>query len=226
MFMSAKVQPPTSDPRLVCVARLHEQKGIPILLQAAAVLIGKGISFRVTLIGDGPLRTQITQQVDELGLKDVIELAGFRSNGEIVSALLQSRALVLPSFAEGLPVVLMESLALHRPVLSTYVGGITELVEAGVNGWLVPAGSVPALAAAMLEVLEADPNQLARMGAAGAAKVTEEHDSLREAAKLVDLFADGIADGTGKKPSPPCFDAELDRDSTTRPPMMTVGAAN
>ena len=102
--------------------------------------------------------------------------------------LLASRALVLPSFAEGLPVVLMEALALGRPVISTYVAGIPELVDAGVSGWLVPAGSVPALADAMREALTAPLATLERMGRAGAALVAERHDAKKEAAKLADLI--------------------------------------
>jgi glycosyltransferase involved in cell wall biosynthesis len=101
---------------------------------------------------------------------------------------MRTRALVLPSFAEGLPVVLMEALALHRPVVSTYVAGIPELVEDGGNGWLVPAGSVDALAAALFRVLEAAPERLAEMGRAGAARVAAAHNASREAAKLAALF--------------------------------------
>src|SRR3982751_856742 len=74
------------------------------------------------------------------------------------------RALVLPSFAEGLPVVIMEAMALRRPVISTFVAGIPELVETGKCGWLVPAGDVPALVEAMRQSLQASPTELERLG--------------------------------------------------------------
>ncbi len=74
--------------------------------------------------------------------------------------------MVLPSFAEGLPVVIMEAMALRRPVISTYVAGIPELVRPGIDGWLVPAGDVEALAEAMQACLEAPVEELARMGEA------------------------------------------------------------
>jgi glycosyltransferase involved in cell wall biosynthesis len=108
---------------------------------------------------------------------------------------------VLPSFAEGLPVVLMEAMALGRPVISTYIAGIPELVEPGVNGWLVPAGSVEALASAMREVLEAPVERLEAMGRRGAIRVARDHDAAREAGKLAELFRVSVRSGA---PTGPC----------------------
>src|SRR5205823_8220460 len=105
--------------------------------------------------------------------------------------LTEARALVLPSFAEGLPVVLMEALALGRPVVTTYVAGIPELVADGVNGWLVPAGSVDALVGALRDVLRAPTEQLERMGKEGAGRAAARHDAAREAATLAGLFRGG-----------------------------------
>jgi glycosyltransferase involved in cell wall biosynthesis len=102
--------------------------------------------------------------------------------------LLAARALVLPSFAEGLPVAIMEAMALGRPVISTYTAGIPELVEPGVNGWLVPAGAIEPLADAMAKALTADQVELERMGRAGAARIAERHNSLTEAGELLKLF--------------------------------------
>ena len=94
----------------------------------------------------------------------------------------------MPSFAEGLPVVLMEALALGRPVVTTYIAGIPELVEHGVNGWLIPAGSVEALAEALRQTLQASVERLTQMGKAGAVRVAAMHDARGEAAKLLGLF--------------------------------------
>ena len=102
--------------------------------------------------------------------------------------LLAARALVLPSFAEGLPVVIMEAMALKRPIISTFVAGIPELVRTGEHGWLVPAGDVKALVDAMLECLNTPVDTLERMGEAGHKHVLLHHNVELEAAKLVKLF--------------------------------------
>jgi glycosyltransferase involved in cell wall biosynthesis len=99
-----------------------------------------------------------------------------------------ARALVLPSFSENMPVVIMEAMALARPVISTYVAGIPELVQPGKTGWLVPASDEIALAQAMREVLVAPVSELAAMGAAGRRHILDQHDALKEAKKLKCLW--------------------------------------
>jgi glycosyltransferase involved in cell wall biosynthesis len=193
-FHDVAPTPPAAEPRLTCVARLHEQKGLPMLVDAVALLRKNGVPVQVTIVGDGPLRGLLEQRIAELGLGDAIRLAGWMSNAEVRRELLASRALVLPSFAEGLPVVIMESLALHRPVISTYVAGIPELVEHNVCGKLVPAGAVEPLAVAMCEILEASVDRLAAMGAEGARRVRREHGAATEAAKLAALVERTVAD--------------------------------
>ena len=106
---------------------------------------------------------------------------------------------MLPSFAEGLPVVIMESLALGRPVLTTAIAGIPELVKEGINGWLIPAGSVPALAEGMRKVLNTPPGDLEKMGKAGASAIRWEHNASLEAAKLARL----LTASASRQPMPP-----------------------
>ena len=101
---------------------------------------------------------------------------------------------MLPSFAEGLPVVIMEAMALRRPVLTTYVGGIPELVRPGENGWLFPAGDVDELAAAMEDFLSRSSEELRVMGEAAYARVLERHSIDTEAAKLAGLFREAAGD--------------------------------
>jgi glycosyltransferase involved in cell wall biosynthesis len=185
------------EPRLLCVARLGEQKGHMVLVEAAAALRDEGVPFELTLIGDGPLRAPLEARVRALRLDDRIHFAGWTSGEGVRRAIHGSRALVLPSFAEGLPVVLMEALALGRPVVTTAIAGIPELVEHGVSGWIVPAGSPEALARAMRAALEAPPARLEEMGRAGAARARERHDVRREARKLADLFAESWAPRAG-----------------------------
>ncbi len=184
MFAEQVPLPITARPNLVCVARLAEQKGLPILIEAAAKLHRQGVDFHLELIGDGDLRGAIERLLDKHELRSHITLSGWQTEAQIRSAIERSRALVLPSFAEGLPVVLMEALALGRPVISTRIAGISELVVDGECGWLIAAGDADALADAMIEVLTMDPDKLESLGQAGRAKVLEMHVAATESIRL------------------------------------------
>ena len=184
--------PIPAAPRLVCIGRLSEQKGHLLLLEAAHLLAVEGLDFKLVFVGDGPLRSDIEKQIAQLNLQNHIEITGWASSDEVREQLLASRAMVLPSFAEGLPVVIMEALALKRPVISTYVAGIPELVEPGVCGWLVPPGSAEILAIAMRAALEAPLEKLEEMGKAGAERVAQQHNVALEAKKLVALFEKAV----------------------------------
>ncbi len=186
--LNGQLPPPPAEPRIVNVGRLDPSKGQLFLIEAAGRLAAEGMQFQLTLVGDGSMRGELERLIEKLKLKDHVRLAGWMSNDQVRQEILDSRAMVLPSFAEGLPLVIMEALALHRPVLSTYVAGIPELVTPGVCGWLVPPGSTEGLTAAMRDVLTAPVEQLAKMGGEGAARVAERHDVDKEAAKLARLF--------------------------------------
>jgi colanic acid/amylovoran biosynthesis glycosyltransferase len=187
-FVQPAVPVPSAH-RLVCLGRLCQQKGQLLLLDAAHRLNVDGIDFELVLAGDGELRGDIEALVARHKLQDRVRITGWISGQRARAEILAARALVLPSFAEGLPVVLMEAMALRRPVISTYVAGIPELVVPGENGWLVPAGEVEALAHAMRTCLEAPTETLARMGGAGFQRVLERHDVNKEIAKLAALFS-------------------------------------
>ena len=187
-FLGREPTPVPEAKRLVCVGRLAEQKGQLLLVEAAGRLAAEGLDFELVLVGDGPLRKPLEALAARLNLGGRVRFAGWMSAAEVRDELLAARAMVLPSFAEGLPVVLMEALALGRPVISTYVAGIPELVEPGVCGWLVPAGSVGPLADAMREALTAPGVELQRMGRAGAERAASRHDGAAEARKLSALI--------------------------------------
>ncbi|MEQ9483724.1 glycosyltransferase [Coleofasciculus sp. F4-SAH-05] len=187
-FLRQSPIPVPESPHLVCIGRLSEQKGHLLLIEAAGLLAAEGLPFKIVLVGDGELRPEIENRITQLGLEDKVEITGWLSNDQVQKQILASRVVVLPSFAEGLPVVIMEALALARPVISTYVAGIPELVEPGVCGWLVPAGSVTALTDAMRTALQLPVDKLEQMGKAGAERVAKQHDAAREAAKLAELF--------------------------------------
>ena len=178
----------TASTSLVCVGRLGEQKGHLLLLDAMRRVFDRGHRFSLVLAGDGELRAAVEARVRELGLQGHVRITGWIGSEEVRRELLAARALVLPSFAEGLPVVIMEAMALRRPVVTTYVAGIPELVQHGRTGWLVPAGDEEALADAIVACLGASDEALAAMGANGRERVLERHDADREAGKLAALF--------------------------------------
>ena len=192
LFLTQAHIPMPDEPRLVCVGRLSEQKGHLLLLEAASRLAAEGLPFKLVFVGDGPLRPQIETLIARHGLQDHIEITGWASNNQVQQHILASRAMVLPSFAEGLPVVVMEALALGRPVISTYVAGIPELVEPGTCGWLVPPGSVESLTGAMRAALQWPVEKLEQMGRVGAERVAQQHDAAIEASKLAALFRSNI----------------------------------
>ncbi|SPO55544.1 Glycoside hydrolase [Pseudomonas sp. JV551A1] len=175
-------------PRLVCVGRLCEQKGQLLLLEAARVLADRSIAFELVLAGDGEMRRQIEALIARHGLQQQVRITGWISSAQVREEILAARALVLPSFAEGLPVVIMEAMALRRPVLSTYVAGIPELVRPGENGWLFPAGTVDELVEAMADCLAQPAEALQRMGEAARQRVLQRHDIDTEAARLASYF--------------------------------------
>lgn len=178
-----------AEAKFVCVARLSEQKGHLLLLEAIKQLADRGQLFKVVLVGDGELRSELEQLIAEWKLEKFIEITGWASGAVVREKILESRALVLPSFAEGLPVVIMEALALKRPVISTCIAGIPELLGNDTCGWLIPAGSVDALVETMAKVIDTPIEVLETMGEAGANCVAKEHDASVEAKKLVSLFA-------------------------------------
>jgi colanic acid/amylovoran biosynthesis glycosyltransferase len=187
-YLDCAAHPIESGAGFLAVGRLSEEKGHICLVNAFAALLKSGASSMLVLAGDGPLRALIEDRCRELGIADRVRITGWVSGDQVRQLLLHSRVLVLPSFAEGLPVVLMESLALGRPVISSWVAGVPELVEDGTSGWLVPPGNEHALQQAMQHCLDAPPNTLARMGSAGQHAVRQRHDAHTEGARLAKLF--------------------------------------
>lgn len=188
-YLKQEITPVPDVPQFVCVGRLCEQKGQLLLVQAVQHLRNKGVTVKLVLVGDGELRSPIENLIQRYQLTDQITITGWASGAVVQHHLLTSRVMVLPSFAEGLPVVIMEAFALGRPVISTYVAGIPELVKPGVSGWLVPAGSIPDLVEAMQAALEINCDRLTAMAAAGQQAV-QQHNAQQEAQKLAQHFYD------------------------------------
>jgi colanic acid/amylovoran biosynthesis glycosyltransferase len=183
---------PGNERRFVCVGRLCEQKGQLLLIDAARQLSERGIKFELVLAGDGEMRGELESLIARYKLQNVVRITGWINSDQVRDEVLAARALVLPSFAEGLPVVLMEAMALRRPVISTFVAGIPELVDPNEHGWLVPAGDAEALASAMRDCLDASFETITRMGEAARARVLDRHDVDKEVRKLAILFGTAI----------------------------------
>ncbi|MCA9537087.1 MAG: glycosyltransferase [Myxococcales bacterium] len=187
-FLQGDGRPYPTAPRLVSVGRLSEQKGQILLIEALGQLAREGVDFHLTLVGDGEMRAEIEAAIAQHGLGARVRITGWASGSEVREELLAARAMVLPSFAEGLPVVIMEALGLGRPVLSTYVAGIPELVVPGESGWLVPAGSVEHLVDGLRQVLATPTETLIAMGQRGREAVLARHDVRVTAQSLADLL--------------------------------------
>lgn len=187
--------------RLLFVGRLAPVKGLRILLEALAEARQTRPGLSLTIVGDGPDRAALEALAAPLG--DAVIFTGALSQADVADRLAASDALVLPSFAEGVPVVLMEAMAAGLPVLATQVAGVPELVENGVSGILVPPGDSDALRAGLLTLAD-DPARRAEMGRAGRAKVVRDFDVRQEAARLARLFRDraGPAPGTAGPDAP------------------------
>ena len=187
-FYEVPGAPVRASDTIVCVGRLCAAKGQRLLLEVVGRLVASGIPVQLVLAGDGPMRAELEQRIVQLGLSAQVRITGWISAAMVRHEILAARALVLPSFAEGLPVVLMEAMALRRPVLTTYIAGIPELVRSGESGWLFPAGSFEELEHALRECLSMPVEELRKMGDAGFERVAGRHNIDLEASTLAALF--------------------------------------
>jgi colanic acid/amylovoran biosynthesis glycosyltransferase len=176
---------PLKNNRLVYVGRLSEQKGLFLLIEAIAEISKRRRDFELVLVGDGELRPAMIAEHD---LTSCVRITGWASSAQVKQEMSDARALILPSFAEGLPIVLIEAMALGKPVLTTFVNGIPELVLDGETGWLFPAGSRGAIADAILKCLETPADVLQAMGRAGRSRALARHSLSRQADMLIELF--------------------------------------
>jgi colanic acid/amylovoran biosynthesis glycosyltransferase len=177
----------TSTPQknsMVCVGRICEQKGQLLLIEAVKKLHDNGVLIHLVLAGDGEMREEVESLINQYHLQAFVTITGWISSDEVRHHLLASEIMVLPSFAEGLPVVIMEAMSLKRPVISTYVAGIPELIKHKENGWLCAAGDVDALTDVMQEALTTSKVKLKKMADLAYENVVARHNIDTEAAKL------------------------------------------
>ena len=172
--------------RLIFVGRLAPVKGIRVLFDALDDLFLRIPNLRLTLVGDGPDRDRLEREAARLG--DRVRFTGYLSQAEVAEALAEHDICVLPSFAEGVPVILMEAMASGLPVIATQVAGVGELVEQGVSGLLAPPGDVKTLRR-HIEALANDATLRFQMGQSGREKVLSDFVSIDEARRLALLIS-------------------------------------
>lgn len=173
--------------RLLHVGRLHRVKGQSVLLEALRRLDEQGVRFECVIVGDGDERSRLESLAGQLGLRDRVKMTGSLGQAEVRAMYANADIFVLPSFSEGLPVVLMEAMAMQLPVVASRITGIPELVEDGVSGLLVTPGLAAPLADALIQ-LARDPELRERMGRAGRDKVCREFEVAASAELLAALF--------------------------------------
>jgi colanic acid/amylovoran biosynthesis glycosyltransferase len=174
--------------QMVAVGRFAEQKGFGLLMRAFAVAWRQDPTLSLTLVGDGELRDQINTLIADEGMERAVTLLGWQDETGVRAAMNAAHALVTPSFAEGLPVVIMEAMACARPIIATSIAGIPELVRHGQEGWLVPAGDVDALSATMLKAASTPIETLAAMGDSARKRVCARHDIETSVQRLAEIF--------------------------------------
>ena len=172
---------------LLCVGRLTPAKGQHILLQACAALRDWGRDFRLVIVGSGPDEAALKAMVARLQLERQVHFTGALNQDEVRTWYRQSDVFALPSFAEGIPVVLMEAMASGLPCVTTRITGIPELIRDGIDGFLVTPSDVEELADTLAMLMD-DPELRGELGRAGCARVAEHYDLADNVARLGRIF--------------------------------------
>lgn len=238
-FDPARVAPEDTDPwgigptdrLLVVAARLEPQKGHAVLMEAVARVAPHFPRLKVACLGEGRLKMALRAMAKRLGLAGVIRFPGYQPVVE--RWLARAEAAVLPSHYEGLPLAVIEALAMARPVVATAVDGTPEVVRDGLHGRIVPPGDAAALAAAIAEVLR-DPERARGWGAAGRTWVQERFSHRQQLEKTQALYLQAAARRQAPRAAPlpliradaaqPIF-SERTRGSHPEPPHCGSGTA-
>lgn len=187
MFSPCTFRQNPSPFRILCVGRLATVKAQRILIKAVGKLVQQGRSVVLHLAGGGPDRSSLEQYVEALGLRDHIVFHGFTPQDKLHDLYRQADAFALASFAEGLPGVLMEAMAMQIPCVSTWITGVPELIRDGVDGLLVPPSDASALGAAISRLID-DPRLRRSVGEAGRERILDKFDLEKNTRYLADIF--------------------------------------
>jgi colanic acid/amylovoran biosynthesis glycosyltransferase len=183
---------PHRDPEvcfeILCVARLAPVKGHHILVDAVGQLIREGRrSIRLRIVGYGPIRHSLEEEIAKRELEEYIHLEGACSEDRLLALYRQCDVFVLSSFAEGVPMVLIEAMSMEIPCIATWVNGVPELIRHRVDGWLIPPSDVGELAAAICELMD-DSDLRRRLGTSARQRVVEKYNLGRNVACLAEIF--------------------------------------
>ncbi|TNJ37002.1 glycosyltransferase family 4 protein [Prosthecochloris vibrioformis] len=184
--------PQNEVPNLLCVGRLVPAKGQHILLEACAILRKAGVRFHLTLVGDGPDRKSLEAFSQAHNLNEIVTFTGVLGQDRVRDYYDQADMFILASFAEGVPVVLMEAMAKEIPVISTRITGIPELIEHGINGFLATPGDVEDLALQIRALIE-NAGMRNQFGKEGRKTVEKQYNQHANNNTMVDLFTKAIA---------------------------------
>lgn len=199
--------------RLLCIAAMKPYKGVPFLIEAADILRQEGVDFRLEIIGSGPLMSRVAQSVTAFDLEDRVRLCGVLPQDEVAEKIRDADIFVLPSIIaadgqmEGVPVALMEAMAAGKPVVSTSISGIPELVEHGTSGLLVDPANPRQLADALRRLIE-DGELRERFAQKGREKVESEFD-LREVVRQLLARLDHVNPQVDEITSVPQLDEDV-----------------
>lgn len=181
---------------LISAGRLVEIKGFPLMLEAIAELRRQGRNVRLTLAGDGPSRTSLEQQTLELGIADCVVFAGWKNQDELRELYSQSDIFVMSSFAEGVPVVLMEAMAIGVPCVAPRINGIPELIRHEVDGLLFSAADVSELVSSVARMMD-DSTMRQRMSKSSRQQVAEKYDLRKNVEHLAEILAKWMGKPSG-----------------------------
>lgn len=184
----------SSPAHVLCVGRLAPEKGQALLLEGVASLSGEGCPVRLLVVGDGPDRAFLERRASELGIAGDVEFAGWVDHNAMSRVYAETDLFVLPSLYEGIPIVLMEAMAMQIPCVAPRITGIPELIEHAVDGMLFTVADVEDLTKKVRDLLES-PELMAQIGAQGRARVIRDYDIARNTKRFAAVLAEQIGGG-------------------------------
>lgn len=172
---------------ILCVGRLTPAKGQHVLVEACSILREWGRQFRLIIVGSGPDENSLRAAIERYGLSDCVEMTGALNQEEVRACYAHSDVFALPSFAEGIPVVLMEAMASGVPCVTTRITGIPELIRDGIDGLLTTPSDVQELADALAQLMDA-PELCKEIGEAGRKRVRQSYNLPTNVNRLAQVF--------------------------------------
>jgi glycosyltransferase involved in cell wall biosynthesis len=190
-FAPKSSRPASKPAHILCVGRLASEKGQALLLEAFAILTADGMPLHVRLVGDGPDRNWLERRAVELGIASTVEFTGWVDQDQLMDLYREADLFVLPSLAEGIPMVLMEAMAMQIPCVAPCITGIPELIEHGVDGMLFAVADVEDLTK-NISILLNSPELCTQIGKQARARVLRDYDMARNTERFAAVLADRL----------------------------------